>query len=382
MNERERFFRLIRNREPAVLSWFMAFFNLATARRLLGEDNVPLDCAPAREFQYGASSDENIRRKLRCAEATGNCSVGVGRNGSFAFGHGGPGEFCEKLVEEGENHRVTLYETGVKSHTQYAPHFYHNFDHPVLSPDDLDSLRLPDPDDPARYVGVEREATILREAGYAVHASLNGFFSGVHYFLLPYDRLLEGMLLEPEFVAALTDRLGEYNLRAAENLLKCGVDMVTFCDDLGSGSALMMSPALYRRFFLPWHEKLARLCHRYGAVAHMHSHGNINAVVPDLVDAGIDLINPLDPTEHMDLPALKAQYGNRVTFVGGIDRFFYEWEPARQREYLLDLARRAGGGFILMDSGGVPEHVTKDGFARVKEMFDEVKAIWPDSPSL
>lgn len=376
MSDREQFFRLVRKREPVVLSWFMAFFNLATAKRLLGEDCVPLDCAPAREWLHGASSDDNIRRKINFAQATGNFSIGVGRNGSFAFGHGGPGEFCEKLIEEGGNHRVTLYETGVKSHTQNAPHFYHNYDHPVAHSEDLDRLVLPDPDDPTRYAGIAQEAQRLRDSGFVVHASLNGFFSGVHYFLLPYDRLLEGMLLEPEFIAALTDRLGEYNLRAAENLLRCGVDMITFCDDLGSGNALIMSPALYRRFFLPWHRKLAQLCHRHGAVVHMHSHGNINAVVPNLVDAGIDLLNPLDPTEHMDLPALKGQYGGRMTFAGGIDRFFYEWEPRRQREYLLDLVQRANGGFVLMDSGGVPETVTPDQFVRVKEMFDEIKAKW------
>lgn len=372
MNNREMFFRLVRAKESPVLSWIMAFFNVATAQRLIGADNVPADCSPEKEWIYGASSPENIRRKIRYAEATGNFSIGVGRDGSFAFGHGGPGEFCQKLVEQGDNYSITQYETGVLCRTQVAPHFYHNYAHPVTDRESLAKLALPDPCLPERYTGIKEEADIIRQSGYAVHASLNGFYSGLHYFLYPYDKLLEGLLLEPEFIGEMTEKLGAFNLKAAERLLTCGVDMITFCDDLGSGNALMMSPVLYRRFFKPWHARLADQCHRHGAVLHMHSHGNINAIVGDICEAGVDMLNPLDPTEGMDLPALKKRYGN-MTFVGGLDRFFFSWGIARQREYLQALAKRAGGGFILMDSGGVPENVTREQFEGIMALFAELK---------
>jgi len=152
----------------------------------------------------------------------------------------------------------------------------------------------------------------------------------------------------------MLDRLGTWNLRAAENLLRCGVDVITFCDDLGSDRSLLMSPALYRRFFLPWHQQLAELCHRYSALLHMHSHGNINLILPDLYAAGIDLLNPNDPDEGMDLAALKRAYGDRITFVGGLHKKFFAWEFAEQVRTIPRLVADADGGLILMDAGGVP----------------------------
>jgi len=374
--QRERFFGIVRNKQPYVLTWFMAFFNERLAQDLLGPDNVPADAVPPTHLGYGASDRADWDRKVRYARASGNCAMCVGWNGCIPFGHGGPGEFLERLIEKGEKHRISVYETGVKKEVRRDPHFYHHFDYPVHGPQDLDKIVLPDPDDPARYAGIADEAAYYKQHDLVACANLNGFFSGIHYYLHPYDDLLVNLLLEPEFVQAMLDRLGAWNLRAAEHLLQCGVDMITFCDDLGSGQALLMNPALYRRFFLPWHRRLAELCHRHGALLHMHSHGNINQVVGDLCDAGIDLLNPLDPEEGMDLPALKRTYGSRMTFVGGLARSFYDWDAARQRAYVQRLVQETGGGFIIMDSGGVPENVTRQQFAAIRAMFDEVKETY------
>ncbi len=114
------------------------------------------------------------------------------------------------------------------------------------------------------------------------------------------DKILVYLLLEPELVHKMMKKLGEFNLNAAESLLKCGVDSITFCDDMGSGNNLLFSPTLYEEFFFPWHKELADLCHSYRAYAHMHSHGNINKIMGKIVDAGIDMLNPCDPYENMD----------------------------------------------------------------------------------
>jgi len=380
MTPRAQFFSLMKRESAPVLSWFMAFFNEKTAQRLLGTENVQTDCIPDDKLHTGACSTENRQRKLAYAKACGHFAIGVGHGGGFAFGHGGPGEFGEWEIETGENFRIAQFETGVKKEVKYNPHFYHHFNYPVDSATDLDKITLPDPHDPARYAGIQDESDFYKAQGYATFANLNGFFSGIHYFLYPYDKLFEDLLLEPEFIHAMLDKLGAFNLAAAEKLLQCGVDMITFCDDLGNGTSLLMSPALYREFFLPWHKKLADLCHQYGAYLHMHSHGNINKIIDDIADSGVDLLNPLDPCDGMDLPALKAKYNDRMTFVGGIDKFFFEWDYDKQRDYIFALAKNADGGFILMDSGGVPENVTKEQFERIRAIFHDVKAAYNQFP--
>jgi len=61
---------------------------------------------------------------------------------------------------------------------------------------------------------------------------------------------------------------------------------------------LFISPQMYEKYFYPWHKKLADLCHHYGAYAYMHSHGNINKIVPLVVKAGIDILNPVGSGER------------------------------------------------------------------------------------
>jgi uroporphyrinogen decarboxylase len=374
-SNRERFFALVQHKEPVVLSWFMSFFNEHVARRLLGSDSVPADVVPARDLRFGASDRADWDAKVRYARATGNCAQGVGWGACIPFGHGGPGEFRDRLLEEGDKQRISIYETGVKKQVRRDPHFYQHYDYPVLRRSDWERMVLPDPDDPARYAGLAEEIAYYKQHDLVAYGNLNGFFSGIHYFLYPYDRLLADLILDPGFVLEMLARLGDWNLRAAKQMLRRGVDVIAFCDDLGSGKSLLMSPALYRRFFRPWHERLTALCHRYGATLHMHSHGNINQVVGDLAEIGIDLLNPLDPAEGMDLPALKRQYGRRMTFVGGLDKFFFGWEFARQEAFVRRLVQETGGGFILMDSGGVPEDCTPDQFRRLRDLLEEVKNL-------
>ena len=94
----------------------------------------------------------------------------------------------------------------------------------------------------------------------------------------------------------------------------------------------------------------------------MHSHGNINRILPRLVETGIDMLNPLDQDEGMHLAAIKDRYGQRLTLVGGMDKFIYEQdlpEIERRLRRSVEIGRR-GGRYILMDTGGVPETISRE----------------------
>lgn len=367
MVSREQFLAVLKGESNEVISWTMGFFDEKLASALLGEDCIPSDMLPGPEFSYGASPRQDWEVKAEYAKRAGIPAVAVGFGASLAFGHGGPGEFLEKVISSAENRRITIYETGVHKEVRYEPHFYHNYDYPLEDLSNLD-LPLPDPGDPLRYQGLADEIAYHKGRDRMTYANLNGFFSGVHYFLYPYDKFLMDLLLEPEATREVVDRLGEYNLQVAEHLLKAGVDIICFCDDLGSDASLLISPQLYREYFKPWHGRLVELCHKYGAFLHMHSHGNINPIMSDLYDLGIDMLNPIDPTEEMDIAQLVRDYGDRITFVGGINKFFFDWDEQEQYAYLKKLYDSVDRGFFLMDSGGIPEQVSKSHWERFKEM--------------
>ena len=287
MITREQFRAVLHGGSNEVFSWTMSFFNEKLAEKLLGKECIPSDVIPEKEFTYGASPQPDWEVKARLAERAGLPAVPVGWGAGLYFGHGGPGEFREKSIVIAENKRVTVYETGVHKEVRYNPHFYHHCNYPL---DELTmemAINLPNPDDSSRYEGLAAEVSYHKQRKRMTFTNLNGFFSSVHYFLYPYEKFLMDLILKPDEVKLIVDRLGEYNLKVAEHLLQTGVDIICFCDDLGSGNNLLMSPELYRQYFRPWHAALADLCHQYGAFLHLHSHGDINLIMKDLYEIGM-----------------------------------------------------------------------------------------------
>ena len=376
MTKREQLLAAINHEEGMIPSWTMAFFNLDLAKKLLGEENVMTDYLPCSGFKTGCADADNRERNVRYAQAVDNFAIAVGKGGNFAFGHGGPGEFLDKLVESGENYAISVYETGVKKLTKKNPHFYHHYDYPMATLEDIDALVLPNASDPIRYEGIDEDAAFYRKCGYLPYANLNGLFSAIHYFCYPYDKILMDLLLEPEQIRTLIRRIAEFNLTAAEQLLRCGVEMITTCDDLGDGRSLLFSPEVFQQMFAPYYHELAELCHSYGAVLHLHSHGNIRKVLPMLADAKIDLINPFDPYEVGDIDEIKDQFGKRITIVGGMHRYFFNSDREQMRSLMLKSvnAARKGGGYIWMDNGGIPENVTKETYNYYRNLSAELRS--------
>ena len=280
----------------------------------------------------------------------------------------------DKIIERGVNYYISQYETGVKKKVNFNPYFYTHFNYPLDSLENLQEIFIPDPLDEHRYDGIEDDVNYYKEKGYFTFANINGFFSGLHYYFFPLDKLFIAMLLEKDNLKILIKKLAEFNLAAAEKLLKAGVDYITFCDDLGSGKNLFFSPDLYKELFYPYHCELVKLCHSYDAYVHMHSHGNISKIFPLIVESGIDMINPCDPYEFRDMIYLKEEFGSRITLVGGLDKFFFEWENEKMKDFLEIVIRigKKNGGFILMDSGGIPESITNQKYDFYRE--DRVKS--------
>jgi len=125
-----------------------------------------------------------------------------------------------------------------------------------------------------------------------------------------------------------------------------------------------MSPDIYRDWIQPWHKKLCDLAHDFGAYVHLHSHGNINKILPYVLDTGVDILNPFDIYESMDLVGFLEPGRSKTIPAGGCHKFFFEWDRTKQNDYLVDLFARAGrsGRWIFMDTGGIPETLAKDSY--------------------
>ena len=364
---------------PIAQQW-MSFFNGDTARKLTPESchYQPMWLYDVgHTYNMAAMGHDALDKMIEFNNYTGRCMSCLGNGANISWGHGGPGEFFAKVNGRSENTLLIEYETGVLAKVQLKPHFYHTYNHPVGKPNDLINLNLPDPSDPVRYEGFAQDAAYLRSKGEYVVGSLNGFFSGIHYFIMDYEQILMALVLEHDFVQAILEILGNWNITAACKMIEAGADCIALCDDLGSKMSLLMSPEQYRKFFKPWHKKLCQAAHNLGAQVHLHSHGAIAPILDDLVDCGFDFINPFDPEEGFDLEQTLKSYSEKFVIVGGFPASFWEWKFERQNQYIHDIASlgQKYGRFIFMDSGGIPENITPQVFNRVLGISRKARRI-------
>ena len=171
---------------PVAQQW-MGFFNSQTAKKL-----TPEYCHYQPMWLYDSSGEfdmtpigtQSLDRMIEFNNYTGRCMSCLGKGANISWGHGGPGEFFAKTIQQTEDGFIAQYETGVLVKIRFNPFFQHSYNHPVKNLDDLKNLTLPDPEDENRYKGFAQDAQYLKSKGQYVVASLNGFFSGIHYFLI------------------------------------------------------------------------------------------------------------------------------------------------------------------------------------------------------
>lgn len=269
-----------------------------------------------------------------------------------------------KVIEETGQDLVFEFETGARWRIHKSPFWREYIRYPIQQPGDLNTMKVLDPHDPRRYKGVRENVKYFKQKGYFTYAEIHGFFSGVWYRYYNLEDFMVDMTADKELARNIVNMVGEFNLETAKGFLERGVDCIVFPDDLGSNAGMLISPQLYTKFFYPWHKRLAELCHQYGGYLNMHSHGNINEIVPLLVDAGIDILNPVGPSDNMDLRELKAKYGNRITFMGGVSKFIGEMDKDELEAHLKEIIETGapGAGFIVMPEGGIPCDMNKENF--------------------
>lgn len=132
-----------------------------------------------------------------------------------------------------------------------------------------------------------------------------------------FDTLLLDMALDPGFVEELLDRILEIQLVLIRRFVDHGVDGAYFGDDYGAQENMLFSPAMWRRFIKP---RLARMFAPFreaGLPIIMHSDGQIQAIIPELIEIGLTALNPVQP-EVLDHKWLKSTFGNKLTYYGGI----------------------------------------------------------------
>jgi uroporphyrinogen decarboxylase len=219
------------------------------------------------------------------------------------------------------------------------------------------------------YRAVDELRSLLPD-GMRVIANLGPLYSGV-WRLMGLEAFSMALVDDPELVAAIYRQVGELCVQIAEaNAQKEWVGALWLGDDIAYDKSLLTSPAVFRRYALPYYRRIGEVCRKYNKPLIYHSDGNFLPVIDDLIDvAGISALHPFEP-KAMDIRQVKRDYGHRVALVGNVDvDLLSRGTPgavaARTRELLREIA--PGGGYLLGSSNSIPYYVP---LANYRAMLD------------
>ncbi|MFC1463195.1 uroporphyrinogen decarboxylase family protein, partial [Verrucomicrobiota bacterium] len=167
-----------------------------------------------------------------------------------------------------------------------------------------------------------------------------------------HENLLMGMALDPEWVQEMTDTYATVTIRLLETLFRReGLpDGLWVWDDLGFKERPFMSTAMYRELIYPAHKKLFDFAHARKLPVVLHCDGFVEALIPSLIEAGIDCLQPIEVKAGMDLLRIKHDFGKRIALIGGMDARVLETNDLaavrRELESKLPTVMK-GSGYVL-----------------------------------
>jgi uroporphyrinogen decarboxylase len=191
--------------------------------------------------------------------------------------------------------------------------------HPLAKDEAIESYTPCNPGNPELYADAERTIRDFKSEYWIVGVTVTTIFETA-WALRGYERMLMDFVDDPGLAERILDIPFHYHLEAARRLTELGVDMIWVGDDVGAQNAMLISPGMWRRFLKP---RMAQFISEIKGInprlkVAYHSDGYIRPIIADLIDIGVDVLNPVQP-KSMDPEGIKREFGDRLSFWGTVD---------------------------------------------------------------
>ncbi|TES97495.1 MAG: hypothetical protein E3J90_06855 [Promethearchaeota archaeon] len=270
------------------------------------------------------------------------------------------------IDEYGRLMKFEAYKDGTQILTYHGGHFK-NFE-------DYESWEQPDPNLKARLAQFLSGRKIQKEmndevfsipsTGALMECTWEGF--GIETF----SRIVRN---EKQIKRIFDDR-GSFTLELVKILAENDAQIVLLWDDYGFKNGLFMNPSLYRKHIFPWIKRICDVAHKRDCKILLHSDGDLMEIFSDIVDCGVDAINPVESTtanKDYDIFELNKKYGDKITFIGNLSPIMLAiGEIFEIEDYAKKLIRELapGGGYIFSSGHSINPAITLDRFEAMQNI--------------
>lgn len=243
------------------------------------------------------------------------------------------------------------------------------------SPEEIDEYPFPDVLAQYRHQYLEKEVSKLHSKGYAAVGGGEMPIFELARDLRGFENLIVDMMLNQKMARVLLDKITNITCSMARRYAESGADILSLGDDVGIQKKMLMSPETWRKWLKPRLSKVIGVARKVnpGMLVYYHSDGYIEPIIPDLIEAGVDILNPVQP-ECMNPVEVKERYGDRLAFFGtvGIQTTMPHGTPEDvKKEVKMRIETVGKGGGLLI----APTHVIEPDvpWENILAFFDAVE---------
>lgn len=284
---------------------------------------------------------------------------------------------CKTLTET-DDYRITTSQWGVT---------FKNFKHAASTPEyeaftivdrgswEKAKTRMTPTRDRVNWKHLAENYAKWKQDGYWIQGGGWFGFDITHSWVVGTERLLTALAEDPEWCVDMFNTELDLNLALLDMVWDAGYtfDSLMWPDDMGYKQHTFFSVPMYRELLKPVHQRAVDWAHAKGIYAHLHSCGDVRQFIPDLMDIGIDALNPLEVKAGMDPLQLKKEHGDKLLLHGGINALLYGDMPKLEAEMRrLIPTLKQNGGYILSSDHSVPSSMSLQDFRRFVELGREL----------
>lgn len=188
---------------------------------------------------------------------------------------------------------------------------------PIKTEDDLENYKFPDPDNPLRWIILK--GLVSRFKGErAIIIKIRDIFSWPRE-LFGYEQFMINIATNKNLISKAINKSVNYAKELAKRAVNLGAEIIFNADDIANAHGLVIAPKDYKDLFLPKYKELVDFFKTLGVFIIKHTDGDITSVLGDLIDCGIDCIDPIENVGKMSLEKIKKEYGMKVSLKGNVD---------------------------------------------------------------